>query len=162
VKDPVSEHGTVKRNPVQFIATCGGGLESVLREEMAARGWSVEERESGAVRFAASGSAIAEANLVLRTASRVLLPQTSGPVRNYDDLYGLVTHHDWASLIPATSSIDVAAFSSERALRDSRFAALRVKDGIVDSQQRRLGRRSDVRRRRADFPNSEGSDVAPT
>ena len=61
-----------------LIATCAGGLEPVLTQEITERGWQVVASEAGAVRFTGPESAVAEANIVLRTASRILVPVTPG------------------------------------------------------------------------------------
>ncbi|MEE8440187.1 MAG: THUMP domain-containing protein, partial [Spirochaetia bacterium] len=130
-----------------LIATCAGGLETVLEQEISDRGWQVTGSVSGAVRFAGSELLLAEANIVLRTASRILVPVTTGRARNYDELYRLASRTDWHRLAPPTFSIGVTVVSSDRELSDTRFAALRVKDAIVDVQRRRTGKRSRVERR---------------
>lgn len=134
-----------------LIATCAGGLESVLEKEITERGWQVVGGSSGAVRFTGSGSLLAEANIVLRTASRILVPVTTGRARNYDELYQLASRIDWHRLTPPAFSIGVTVISSDRALSDVRFAALRVKDAIVDVQRQRTGKRSRVERRLPTF-----------
>ena len=134
-----------------FIATCAGGLETVLEKEVTDRGWQVTSSVAGAVRFAGPGFVLAEANIVLRTASRILVPVTTGRVRSYDELYRLTSRVEWPRLAPPTSSIGVTVISSDRVLSDSRFATLRVKDAIVDVQRRRTGKRSEIERQAPDI-----------
>jgi len=122
----------------------------VLEEEIAGRGWTVAGTDPGAVRFTGTGFVPAEANIVLRTASRVLVPVTTGPIRSYDELYRLASRVDWHRLAPPSYSIGVTAISSDRNVSDARFAGLRVKDAIVDAQRRRSGERSEVDRRAPD------------
>lgn len=141
----------VPSNSGSFIATCAGGLETVLEKEVAGRGWKVTGGASGAVRFAGSEAVLAEANIVLRTASRILVPVTTGRVRSYDELYRLASQADWPRLAPPSCSIGVTVISSDRDVSDIRFAALRVKDAIVDVQRRRTGKRSRVERRTPDI-----------
>ena len=133
-----------------LLATCAGGLEDVLEAELTRRGWEVTGRAPGAVRFRGPQTAVAESNITLRTASRVLLPVTAGAVASYDELYRLVSRADWHTLIPPGFSIGVTAISTDRRLADQRFATLRVKDAIVDAQKRRAGKRSNVAGRKAD------------
>ena len=134
-----------------LIATCAGGLETVLSQEITARGWRVVGSEAGAVRFTGTGSVVAEANIVLRTASRILVPLTKGSVASFDDLYRLASGADWTRLAPPSRSIGVTAVSSDKELGDTRFAALKVKDAIVDHQRRKTGNRSEVDRRTPDI-----------
>ena len=134
-----------------FIATCAGGLETVLEKEITDRGWQVTSSVAGAVRFTGSGFVLAEANIVLRTASRILVPVTTGRARSYDQLYGLTSRVDWHRLAPPAYSIGVTVISSDRALSDIRFATLRVKDAIVDVQRRQTGKRSEIERRAPDI-----------
>lgn len=134
-----------------LIATCAGGLEPVLAQEITDRGWRVAGRDSGAVRFTGPASAVAEANIVLRTASRILVPVIKGQTRSYDDLYQFTAGADWLRLAPPARTIGVTVVSSDRELNDTRFAALRVKDAIVDLQRRRTGKRSEVDRRAPDI-----------
>lgn len=134
----------------QLIATCPGGLERVLAAEIAGRGWRVLASGSGMVRFGASGPAVAEANITLRTASRILVPICSGPVASYDQLYRLAASADWSALAPPERSIGVTTISTDRRLADRRFATLRVKDAVVDVQKQQTGRRSTVRRQAPD------------
>ncbi len=134
-----------------LIATCAGGLETVLEKEITDRGWQVTSGVAGAVRFAGSGFVPAEANIVLRTASRILVPVTAGRVRSYDELYRLTSRIDWPRLAPPTYSIGVTVISSDRDVSDTRFATLRVKDAIVDVQRRRTGKRSRIERRAPDI-----------
>lgn len=134
-----------------LVATCAGGLEEVLAGEISNRGWTVRERSHGSVRFHASAGALAEANLTLRTASRILLPLIRGAVKDYDDLYRLAGRVRWHEIVPPDRTIRVTALSSDRRLSDSRFAALRVKDAVADRQKRAFGRRSSVDRRIPDL-----------
>ncbi len=148
-----SDTGCMNAQPADatFIATCAGGLETVLEKEITDRDWQVTSSVAGAVRFTGSGFVLAEANIVLRTASRILVPVTTGRVRSYDELYRLTSRMEWPRLAPPTCSIGVTVVSSDRTLSDTRFATLRVKDAIVDVQRRRTGKRSEIARRGPDI-----------
>lgn len=147
----VTAYMSVPSTNDKFIATCAGGLETVLEKEITDRGWQVTGSTSGAVRFAGSEVVLTEANIVLRTASRILVPVTTGHARSYDELYRLASRTDWHRLAPPSCSIGVSVISSDRDVSDIRFAALRVKDAIVDVQRRRTGKRSRVERRIPDI-----------
>lgn len=152
-----------RERPVGFeelFATCAGGLEPVLTEEIERLGLSVRAQEAGGVRFAPASSpdgsdirtAVATANRRLRTASRVLLPVARGAVSDAKTLYALVQSCRWSRLIPSEATIAVSAVTRDARLADSRHVALTVKDAVVDAQRAGHGRRSNVDRRNPDIP----------
>lgn len=151
----------------------------MLASELTALGFDDVHDETGGVRFAAGDrggrrdqrgatgllSAIERANRSLRTASRVLLPRVRGQVTDSRSLYALAQRVDWRGSLPPRLTIAVSAFTSDRALADSRHIALVVKDAIVDAQrgggpvpqrgsgpQRGASARSNVDRRNPDVP----------
>ncbi len=134
-----------------LIATCGGGAELALEQELNELGMSVRGRSNGVVRFRGAEREMIDANLLLRCASRILVPVATGRIDGYDALYRLGRRVAWDRLIPTSLSISVAAVTRDRVVGDSRLAALKVKDAIVDAQ-RRSGRRSSVDRRHPDAP----------
>ena len=134
-----------------LVATCGGGAEEALEQEITDLGMQALARENGIVRFSGRAPELVRANQELRTASRVLVPLAQGAVRGYDDLYRLARSVPWATLVPPEKTIAVTAVVRDRRLPDHRLAALRIKDAIVDAQ-RAKGRRSSVDRRHPDVP----------
>ncbi len=139
----------------ELFATCAGGLEPLLADEL----WRLRVRivgeEAGGVRFRpvdAVGTAVETANRELRTASRVLLPVARGKVGTPQDLYALAKGVRWAAMIPPEATIAVSAFTRDARLKDSRHIALTAKDAVVDAQRAARGRRSNVDRRNANMP----------
>ncbi|MFP4114046.1 MAG: THUMP domain-containing class I SAM-dependent RNA methyltransferase [Spirochaetota bacterium] len=137
-----------------LIATCGGGAEEALEREIVAVGLESSGRSNGTVRFRGRLAEAVLANLALRTASRVLIPLCEGAVRSYDDLYRLAHRAPWKMLVPPSLTVAVSAVGRSRSLTDTRLAALKVKDAIVDAQRSGGSRRSSVDRRRPDVPVS--------
>lgn len=133
-----------------LIATCPGGLETVLGQELDDAGFRNVRKEKGAVSFEGGAEEMIRANLELRTASRVLLPLKSSVVRSFDDVYNVVAALSWERILPVSRTFNVSAFSSSRELRDHRFLAMKIKDALVDRQRRKTGRRSSVNRQ---FPD---------
>ncbi|HEV2845714.1 MAG TPA: RNA methyltransferase [Thermoanaerobaculia bacterium] len=143
-----------------LIATCVLGLEEILEAELRDFGAREIERQRGAVAFTGDWKDCWRANLRLRTANRVLVElgtweACDGPslaaggrtlvggrggsrVRRTAVDVGALLHPDRSFIIQATST------ASE--VRDTRWAALSVKDGLVDGQRDRYGRRSDINR----------------
>ena len=146
-----------RAKPVQLgewmVVTCPGGAEPVLVREMESHGFADVTRETGAVRARrVAGADVAHANLKLRTASRVLVPVRRFPAESYDDVYAGVGEIPWETLLPTDRTFALTATARSETLRDHRFLAMRVKDGIVDRQRRVAGKRSSVDRQQPDLP----------
>ncbi len=58
----------------------------------------------------------------------------------------------WRPSSTPSRSLAVRASAAASAIRDPQWAALKVKDGLVDGQRQRWGRRSEVARERPDLP----------
>ncbi len=133
-----------------LVATCSRGLEQVLAEELKALGGGEVEAGRGMVRFRGGIDLLLRANLELRTAIRVLLPLAGGPAGDRQALYALAAGVAWEELVGRGQTIAVDVAGRAAAFRDGRFAALVVKDAIVDRLRARLGWRPDVNRSDAD------------
>ncbi len=122
----------------------------MLAAELAALGGRSVQVGRGMVRFEGSLALLLCANLELRTAVRVLSPVAGGAAAGRDALYALAAGVAWEEIVARGQTIAVDVAGSAPAFRDSRFAALVVKDALVDRMRRRLGFRPDVDRSRAD------------
>ena len=71
----------------ELIAPCHFGLESVLKNEIKNLGYEIVQVEDGRVTFAGPISAIARANINIRTSERVLLKCGSFRATTFDELY---------------------------------------------------------------------------
>ena len=149
-----------------LIATCVLGLEEILEGELRALGYSETERQRGAVSFPGSWKDCWRANWRLRTANRVLVELGSweaadgpalaagaralvgGRMRVPSLAHGEV---DVARLLHPDRSFAIHATSTGSEVRDTRWAALSVKDGLVDGQRDRFGKRSSVDREDPDL-----------
>ncbi|MCZ6508653.1 MAG: THUMP domain-containing protein, partial [Acidobacteria bacterium] len=90
--------------------------------------------------------------LWLRSAVRVLEPVISGRIGDIDQLYELASRPRWEELIGPRRTFAVRATVTQGPFTDSQFAALRVKDAVVDRIRARRGSRPDIDRRRPDVP----------
>jgi len=131
-------------------ATCAGGAEPYLEEELRSNDLHPLIRENGVVHFSGGFPEIVKANNLLRTASRILLPLISGSVDGYDDLYRLCRTLDWATIIRPEQSLRVSGITRSRTITDSSFAAVRIKDAVTDSQRAKARKRSSVSRKDPD------------
>lgn len=151
--------------PLGLVATCVLGLEEILEEEV--RGLEVQdvERQRGAVAFSGDWEDCWRANWRLRTANRVLVELGSWEAPDGPALAAGARaltggrsparvqrgSIDVPSLLHPDRSFVIQATSTASAVRDTRWAALSAKDGLVDGQRDRWNRRSDVDRRDADL-----------
>ncbi len=137
---------------LRHLAQCARGLEAVLAEELRALGSRSVTVVPGGALFAADAALAARTLLWSRTAVRVLEPVLTGRVHDPDTLYELASTPRWEELVGRSHTFAVAATLSRSRLKDRNFAALRVKDAIVDRIRDRLGSRPDVDRDDPDVP----------
>lgn len=148
---------------LSLIATCALGLEEFLAAELGELGASGIRRGRGAVAFSGGWEDCWRANWRLRTANRVLVELGGWNGSDGEALAAgaeaLVLRRDlgWdgvaaGALFDPRRTLALRASASASRLRDTRWVALKVKDGLVDGQRRRFGRRSSVRRKSPDLP----------
>jgi putative N6-adenine-specific DNA methylase len=148
---------------VRWIATCGRGLEALLEQELAALGLAAASRETGGIGFEGSFADGLRANWLLRTANRVLVELGSWAAADNELLYAgaraLVESapeaygkRDGGATLPLAElfspdrTFSIQATSSHSGIRDTRWIAMKAKDGIVDAQRERFQARSDIER----------------
>jgi len=125
------------------IATCSKGLEAILAGELEALGLAPRVGE-GVVRFAGSWAQVARANLWLRTAVRVLVELAAGPCQGREELYQLAAAVPWEDLVTESATLAVRVAGGSSAFVNTHFAALVVKDAVVDRLRARRGFRPRV------------------
>ncbi len=132
-----------------LVATCASGLEELLDGELAALGAAARERQRGAVRFSGGWQDCWRANWRLRTANRVLVELAGWPAADGAALAAgarALAAGSASDLLHPDRSFAIQATATASRIRDTRWAALSAKDGIVDGQRDRWGRRADVDR----------------
>ncbi len=125
------------------VATCSRGLEAVLLRELQALGIAGRAR-TGAVAFTGNWHQVACANLWLRTAARVLIFLAGGPCAGRDDLYSVAFAFPWEDLVWNGSTVAVQVAGRNAAFANTHFAALVVKDAVVDRLRTQKGFRPSV------------------
>ncbi|MEO1368893.1 MAG: THUMP domain-containing protein, partial [Acidobacteriota bacterium] len=146
---------------MRLIATCAVGLEPLLARELEDLGLEPQPGARGAVAFDGDEAAVWRANRWLRTANRVLIEIATWSGHDGDALYSgarnLVRRRktlaglDFGRLLSPRKTFAVRATTAVSKQRDTRWIALRVKDGLVDGQRDRHGQRSDVDRDEPDI-----------
>ena len=142
----------------RFFVTCARGTEGALRRELVALRIGSPRGDTGGVWFEGPlrmGMAVC---LHARVAVRVLLQITDFAAPNADALYEGARAVDWSVWLSTKSTLAVhatirggaaadGAVAPERgagALTHSGYAALKVKDAVVDVLRDKLGARPDV------------------
>jgi putative N6-adenine-specific DNA methylase len=81
-----------------------------------------------------------------RIASRVLRPLASFPCRHTDDLYKGALKLNWDRILKPGQTLKISATVSDSMITHSQYAALKLKDAVVDSLRERTGTRPSVDR----------------
>jgi putative N6-adenine-specific DNA methylase len=156
-----------RRNPalLGLVATCVPGLEEILEGELRALGAHDLQPQKGAVAFTGDWRDCWRANWRLRTANRVLVEVASWEAQDGPGIAAgaraLVSGRagarlrrgglDPAALFHPDRTFAVQATATASAVRDTRWVAMSLKDGLVDGQRDRWGRRADVDREDPDL-----------
>ena len=127
-----------------FFATCAKGTEGALRRELVALRLRGVKGDRGGVGFEGELEAGMRACLHSRVAMRVLLDLGSFAAGDAAALYDGVRAIDWTAWLTARTTLAVEATVRDSGITHSGFAALKVKDAVVDALRDRLGARPDV------------------
>lgn len=128
----------------KFFAVTTKGLEPVLAKEMAALNLKAIKEELGGVRFEGNLVDAYRANLWLRTANRVLMSLIEFDCFSEDALYEGVRRVDWRKHLNPKMTLAVDANVKDSKITHSKYAALKVKDAVVDQLREKLGARPNV------------------
>ena len=126
------------------IAQTMFGLEELLAAELRAIGAIDVELLNRAVRFRGDRTCLYRANLMLRTALRVLVPIDSFDVREERDLYEGIRRIRWEDHLTPRQTLAVQCTLRSDRFRHSHFLALLAKDAVVDRFRERTGERPSV------------------
>ena len=128
-----------------FFATCPKTLEGLLAQELVDLGAQKVRQTRAGVHFTGDLKTAYRVCLWSRLANRVLLPLCTATAETPDQLYAQVYHQiDWHRHLDVDGSLAVDFTSTGSNRFHSHYAALRVKDAVVDQFLHRFGRRPDV------------------
>jgi len=127
-----------------YFAVVAPGLEELLGSELAGLGAGDIRHTRGGLCFSGTQEAAYRACLWSRLANRILLPLANFRVGSELDLYQGVKSIDWSLHLDPDLTFAVSCTSRKSVIGHSRFAALRVKDGVADWFRETAGRRPDV------------------
>ncbi|MGI6637737.1 MAG: bifunctional 23S rRNA (guanine(2069)-N(7))-methyltransferase RlmK/23S rRNA (guanine(2445)-N(2))-methyltransferase RlmL [Desulfobulbus sp.] len=135
---------TRKTKPLFFTATCATGLEQLVYEEISVCGGQNIVIKPGAISWNGALESGYRACLWSRFASRILLELARFDAPDTDALYEHSSAVLWDEHLSVKKTFAVHSTLVNAAITHSQFAALRVKDAIVDQFRRRFGKRPDV------------------
>ncbi|UCF31088.1 MAG: bifunctional 23S rRNA (guanine(2069)-N(7))-methyltransferase RlmK/23S rRNA (guanine(2445)-N(2))-methyltransferase RlmL [bacterium] len=136
---------------LRLFATCPKGVNDLLAAEVGAFGGSPTYESAAGVAFTGTLEAAYRACLWSRVASRILLPLAELEVGSADDLYEGGRAFPWEEHFSAGVTMAVDASGRTGPLTHSHYAALKVKDAVVDRLRDLTGRRPSVDLRRPDI-----------
>ena len=128
----------------EFYASCPEGFETALADELRGMGLRQVRPLKGRVAFAGSPTDAERACLWSRLASRIFVVLSRFTCANSEELYEATRSIAWEHILRAGATIAVTARGTNDELRNSHFAALRVKDALCDHMLEVEGRRPNV------------------
>ena len=128
----------------RFIAKCLYGMEDVLAEELKSLNCKDIEKHNRMVSFQGDLESLYRVNLWSRIALRVLVPVTDFKITTQDDLYEGALGVEWDSYFTGDKTILIDGVVSSEIFGNSHFAALRIKDAVVDFFKEKYGTRPNV------------------
>lgn len=126
-----------------LLIACAKGIPPYLKAELTALGFPIRAELEAGIETAGTLADAMRLNLLLHTGNRVLLELGRFTARHPDDLYHRIQTIPWETIIPDTGYFTVTSFVNTPAIRDSRFANVKVKDAIVDRFRAKTGSRPD-------------------
>ena len=134
-------------NDLSLFLPCAAGVEPYLATEVA----QVLQCPAGAVQVARAGVSVQASwrdvlllNLHVRLAQRVLVRLRHDPYRSEDDIYAAAREVPWELWFGIKQTFKVDLTAQRSPLKSLNFAALRVKDALVDRFRERDGQRPSV------------------
>ncbi|MCQ2387664.1 MAG: class I SAM-dependent RNA methyltransferase [Clostridia bacterium] len=88
-----------------IVATCASGVESVLKKEIERLGYGINPAENGTITFSGDASALARANINLRTADRIYIKIAEFSALSFDSLYDNISEISWEKFIPSNANV---------------------------------------------------------
>ena len=136
--------GYLYQNGEAFFAQVPDGAEEVASDELARLGATNIRAGYRGLYFDAERAPLYRIVYGALTISRVLCPLTRFQCHSPEYLYKRTQDIDWTSLFTTRRTFAVFATVANSAIRHSQYAALTVKDAIVDQFRDKSGARPDV------------------
>lgn len=126
-----------------ILITCPKGIPPFLKQELLALGFPILSEKTAGVETEGTLADCMRLNLRLRTGHRVLLRLNGFPAKNPAELYHRIAAMPWEDYVPGNGYLCVTSSVEQEGIRDSRYAALKCKDAVVDRIREKTGTRPD-------------------
>ncbi len=126
-----------------IFVTCSPGLSEFVQSEVESLGYKVDATHLAGVELEGSQIDAMRLNLHLRTAYNVLFLLKEFPCHWPEDLYREAKDFPWEAIISSQELLSVVGRVDTKAIDNSMFANLKVKDAIVDHIFETTGARPD-------------------
>lgn len=130
-----------------FYVTCPKNMESLLHDELRQLGIDKLRQSVAGISFKGSLKDAYKVCLWSRVANRVLLRLNKFDVGSADDLYQGIAAIDWSAHLAVDGSFIVDFNGTSKILDNSHYAALKVKDAIVDQFREKYEDRPTIAKR---------------
>ncbi len=128
----------------KYIAKTLFGLENILEKELQELGAKNTVISNRAVEFEANLKTLYKINLSSRITLRVIKPIKSFYAKNPEQLYKKAKQFNWFELINLHNTFVIDSVVNSNKFRHSKYAALKLKDAIVDQIREKTGKRPNV------------------
>jgi len=130
----------------RFFAQVPEGVEELAAQELTELGAERVRTAYRGVYFDAGKDHLYRINYGARLTTRVLAPLITFRCHSSDTLYKKSKEIPWEEFFTANHTFAVFANVTQSEIRHSQYAALRLKDAVVDSFRERFGRRPSVKK----------------
>ena len=127
------------------------GFEKILAKEISELGGANVKIKNRLVEFEGDNGFMYKANYSLRTAVRILKPIHKFRAKNEDELYEEVKKYEWENIFHENQSFRIDFTVNSPNFKHSQFAALKVKDAIVDRFRDLTNKRPNVEKNTPDI-----------
>lgn len=135
----------IYQQSLTYFAQIAEGFDELAQQELASLGACRIQSAFRGFHFTADTETLYRINYQSRLVSRVLAPLAAFTCRDRADLYRQAKAIDWHTILSLDHTFGVLAnVSGNENLRHSKFAALCLKDALVDQFRETSGRRPDV------------------
>ena len=134
----------------RFVAKTFAGLEEVLAGELRNLGAQNVEVLRRAVAFEGDKGFMYKANLCLRSALRILQPLAHFKAEDAESLYNQALELPWNMVLGGDVTFAIQFTTHSERFTHGQFAALKLKDAIVDAMRKQVGKRPNVDRESPD------------
>ena len=134
-----------------FIAKTFKGFEPLLEKELVQLGAREVKPLNRAVQFNGDMGFLYKAGLGLSTALRILWPLATFQAEDADALYTQAVQLPWSEIIRPDQRFAIQYTVNSELFSHSQFAALKLKDALVDAMRKQTGKRPDVDRNDPDL-----------